>query len=263
MNVADEKLNRYLVASLMLHGVLVVVVIFSPSLFPLQGDSNWGSSTGGNGGINATIVGNLSGIPLPSPPVTREDVAANESPGLNRSEPAPVPPPPVNADPVPETRAPVKTTPPAKAARPAPPSKTKSPPSDEPSNAVPYGQGGRPAMSYGPFQTGAGEAGINFGDGAFGEKYGWYVTAITRRISENWLRSLVDDRIQRAPRVYLSFEIRRDGTIANVELKQGSNIPSLDRSAQRAILASNPLPALPGDYRGSSVTVSFYFEYSK
>jgi protein TonB len=61
----------------------------------------------------------------------------------------------------------------------------------------------------------------------------------------------------------LSFQIARDGTISNVEVKQSSGIPSLDRSAQRAILASNKLNPLPADYRGSSVDVTFYFEYSR
>src|SRR5262249_40006533 len=123
--------------------------------------------------------------------------------------------------------------------------------------------GGKPALTYGQFATGAGSAGIGFGDGAFGSQYGYYVDAITRRISQNWLKSLVDSRVQTAPRVYLGFDIARDGAISNIEVKQPSGIPSLDRSAQRAILASNPLPPLPGDYRGSSVSVSFYFEYSR
>jgi len=63
--------------------------------------------------------------------------------------------------------------------------------------------------------------------------------------------------------VYLSFNIERDGKISNPEIKQPSGIPSLDRSAMRAILASNPLPPLPGDYRGGTINVSFYFEYAR
>src|SRR5262249_35723778 len=132
-----------------------------------------------------------------------------------------------------------------------------------PDNKIPYGEGGRPAMSYGQFSTGAGQAGIGFGDSAFGDRYSTYVNAITRAISNNWLKSLVDARVQRAPRVYLGFDIARDGTISNVEVKQSSGIPSLDRSALRAVMNSNRLPALPSDFRGSSVSVSFYFEYSK
>jgi protein TonB len=61
----------------------------------------------------------------------------------------------------------------------------------------------------------------------------------------------------------MSFDIAKDGTISNIEVKQGSGIPSLDRSAERAVRNSNPLPPLPADYRGSSVSVSFYFEYSR
>jgi protein TonB len=128
---------------------------------------------------------------------------------------------------------------------------------------VPYGQGGRPALGYGQFSTGAGEAGIGFGDAAFGDRYGYYVTEITRRISNNWLKSMVDSRIQKAPRVYLTFDIARNGTISNIDVQQASGIPSLDRSAQRAVHASNPLPPLPADYPRSNVNVTFYFEYSR
>jgi TonB family protein len=118
-------------------------------------------------------------------------------------------------------------------------------------------------MAYGQFSTGAGEAGIGFGDAAFGDRYATYVNAITRAISNNWLKSMVDTRVQRAPRVYLTFVIGRDGTVSSVEVQQSSGIPSLDRSAQRAVLASNPLPPLPADYRGGNVNVTFYFEYSR
>ncbi|MBI4474013.1 MAG: TonB C-terminal domain-containing protein [Acidobacteria bacterium] len=262
MNGGPDRLNRYVVASTILHIGLFVTVVFAPSIFPMSGDVRWGSSTGGVGGINATLVDSVSGIPLPTPPVVQEDAVANESPGLNRSEPAPPAPPPPEAEPVPETKASVKTTPAPRPAKTATATKTKAPEQPEtPANAVPYGQGGRPDLAYGQFSTGAGQAGVNFGDGTFGQRYGWYVEAMTRRISQNWLRSIIDDRIRSAPRVYLSFEIERDGTVSNVEIKQSSGIPSLDRSAHRAILASSPLQALPNDYRGSSVTVSFYFEY--
>ena len=74
---------------------------------------------------------------------------------------------------------------------------------------------------------------------------------------------MVDTRLAKAPRVYLTFDIGRNGKISGVGVQQSSGIPTLDRSAQRAVLASDPLPALPPDYRGSSVSVTFYFEYSR
>ncbi len=260
MKVDGEKLQPCLVLSTVFHVVLFAVALFSPSLFPVRGDT-FGSVTGGAGGIDVKIVSSISGIPLPSPTVVQENAAANESAGFYRTEAA-TPAVPENAEPIPETEAPVKTTPSrperATAARSA-----KNEPPSSPNNTVPFGQGGRPAMSYGQFLTGAGSGGIQFGDGTFGDRYGWYVDSMTRRISQNWLKSLVDDRVRTAPRVYLNFDIQRDGTIENVDVVQSSGIPSLDRSALRAIMAANPLPSLPADYRGSRVTVNFYFEFSR
>jgi protein TonB len=263
MNFRADRFDRWVATSAALHAILLTALVFAPGLFP-GSDATWGSDTGGAGGINVNIVGSISGVPLPSPAVVREDAAANDSKGFYKSETAPPPPPPPDAEPIPETKAPVKITPPPRPPRPAAVARKTDPePPPTPENAVPFGQGGRPAMTYGQFPTGAGSAGIGFGDGTFGSQYGWYVDAITRRISQNWLQSLVDNRIRAAPRVYLSFDIDRRGTISNIEIKQPSGIPSLDRSAERAIRASNPLAALPSDYRGSSVTVSFYFEYAR
>jgi len=200
---------------------------------------------------------------LPTPPVVTPEAPANDSPGLYKS-PEPNPPAPdKTAEPVPETKAPVKATPTPKPKPTAPPAPKAATPEPPPSNAIPYGQGGKPALAYGQFSTGAGEAGIGFGDAAFGERYGAYVNAITRAVSSNWLKSMVDSRIQRAPRVYINFDIERDGSVSNVTVQQSSGIASLDRSAERAVRASNPLPPLPGDFRGSRVNVSFYFEYSR
>jgi protein TonB len=215
---------------------------------------------------------------LKTPEVVNDTAPANDSPGFYNSEPAPAAAPDKTAEPIPEPKAPVKTTPTPKPKPPAPETKStpapetksssapaaKSTPAPEtPTNAIPDGQGGRPSLAYGQFSTGAGEAGIGFGDTSFGDRYGTYVNSITRAISNNWLKSLVDASVQKAPRVYLSFTIAHDGTVSDVEVKQSSGNPSLDRSAKRAVLASNPLPALPPDYRGGNISVSFYFEYSR
>jgi protein TonB len=262
MTLAGERFDRSVVASLFLHAALFTLVIFSPKFFP-EFQLSWGSPTGGSGGINVKVVGSLSGVPLPTPEVVQEKAPANESPGFYKTEEAPPPPPPDKAELIPETKAPVKTTPPAKPPKPATVPKAAQAPEPPPSNAIPYGQGGRPAMAYGQFSTAAGPAGVGFGDATFGDRYGWYVEALTRRISQNWLKSLIDPRVAKAPRVYLSFDIAHDGKISNLGVQQSSGNPQLDRSAQRAILASDPMPALPPDYRGGNVNVIFYFEYSR
>src|SRR5207248_702610 len=151
-----------------------------------------------SGGISVKIAGGASGIPLPTPVAVNETAPANESPGLYKSEAAAPPAPDKTAVPIPETKAPVKTTPKAKA-QPAPPAAKSTTKPEAPPNAVLYGEGGRPALAYGQFPTGAGQAGIGFGDAAFGDRYGTYVNTITRTISNNWLKSMVDSRIQKAP----------------------------------------------------------------
>src|SRR5438876_3057345 len=206
MTVAAERFDRWLVASVFFHAAVFTFVIFSPKLFP-SFQSNWGSASGGSGGINVKIAGSVSGVPLPTPDVVQENAPANESPGFYKTEEAPPPPPPDKAELIPETKAPVKTTPSPKPPKPAPAPKSTPAPEPPPSNAIPYGQGGRPALAYGQSSTGAGAARIGSGDSTFGDRYGWYVDAITRAISQNWLKSLIDSRLNRALRVYLSFDI--------------------------------------------------------
>ena len=258
-----EKLDRWLFASVLLHGALFTLIIFSPKFFPTFG-ANWGSQSGGPVGTSVKIVGSISsGVPLPTPEVVTEDAPANDSPGLHKSEPEPAPVPDKTAEAVPEPKAPLKKTPPPKPSpKPAAqPSKAAAAP-DSPSNAIPSGQG-RPSLAYGQFSTGAGDAGIGFGDAGFGDRYSAYVNSIARSISGNWLKSMANVGNQKAPRVYMAFDIQRNGSILNIHMTQSSGIPSLDRTAERAIHASDPLPALPADYRGPSVSVSFYFEYSR
>lgn len=262
MTYEHERFDRSVVASVFLHAGLFAFVLFSPKFFSNLGPS-WGSQSASLGSaVSVKIAGSMSGIALPTPEVMNETAPANDNPGLYKSKPVEEPPEPTKkAIEIPDPK--VIKTPPAKKATPPTPPAAKAPPVPEtPPNAVPYGQGGPPAMSYGQFSTGAGDGGIQFGDAAFGDRFGTYVNTLKRTISNNWLKSMVDARVQKAPRVYITFDIERDGTVINVGVQQSSGIPSLDRSAQRAVSVSS-LPPLPSEYRGSKVNVIFYFEYSR
>ncbi len=254
--------------SLGLHVLFAIALFMLPGVFPAYGIAGWGSEEGGGEGVRVEIVSSISGIPLPAPAVVNETAAANESAGFFESEIAPAPEetaatevPAPEAEPVPETLAPVETTPAPIPPTPAP-REAPDPPAI-PDNAVPFGEGGRPAISYGQFAAGDGTGAIAVGDGAFGERYGSYVETITRRVSENWIQSMIAGNVRQAPRIYVSFDILRDGTIINEQIEESSGIPSLDRSAMRAIFASNPLAPLPRDFRGRSVNVRFWFEYNR
>ena len=266
MSAKGEKFDRWLMVSICLHAVVFVLVLLVPFVFPDRGNVAWGSEADREGGVQVRLVSSLSGVPLPAPAAVRDNATPNESKGLYEEEPgdtgAATTEPADPAEALPEVTASARTTPRPDSGRPSNRQEEDSK-AASPIGAIPYGQGGRSAVSYGQFSTGAGTAGLTFGDGAFGDRYGWYVTSMTRRISQNWLQSLVNAEVQRAPRIYLDFDILRDGTIDGIEVMQSSGVPSLDRSALRALYASDPLPPLPAEYRSGLVSVRFWFEYQQ
>ncbi len=222
--------------------------------------NNWGGIGGGS--VEVGIVGHMPGIPLPKPAAVTESRVVDESQGLYKSEPKPkdVPPPP-DAHSLPafdRNKPPVVPTHPSKVLE------DTTPP---PSNAVPYGGGGSPALPYSQFTvSGATQGGMGFtgpGGGDFGSRFPWFVEAVRNRISSNWLQTMVDPSVRWAPRAVITFQILRDGSIANVQLLQSSGNRSVDNSAVRAILGSSPVTRLPNDYSGSTVNVEFWFEFRR
>jgi len=223
-------------------------------------DAGWGAE---GGSMTVGLVGSVPAIPMPRPDVVTESRVVDESKGLYKSEPQPKVE--EKATPIPKFE---KNKPPKYNSRPSRLLEDKTIP---PPNAVPYGGGGSPAVPYSTPSTtmtlGAStQGGMSFngsGGGNFGSRYGWYVEAVNRRVSSNWLQSTIDPSISFAPRVDVTFQILRDGTVANVQVTQSSGNQSVDLSAVRAIRASSPLQQLPGDYAGTFVTVDFWFEYRR
>jgi periplasmic protein TonB len=253
-----ENLRGPLLASIVFHGLLLVFAV-AYTLWGSRLGKGWGTSLNTGSAIHVNAVASLPGVPLPSPRLIAPSTVAVESPGLYKTEPVPKPPPTQDMEKIPKFKEAVKPDN-RKILANKRIQKDIVPP---PANAIPYGQGGKPAMSYSAVTTAAGEAGVAIGQGDFGERYGWYVQAVRNRISGNWLLSTVSPSILSAPRVYVDFDIQRDGTIANPRVTQSSGIPEVDRSALRAVLASSPLTPLPPDYSGNKVSVEFYFDYKR
>jgi TonB family protein len=114
---------------------------------------------------------------------------------------------------------------------------------------------------------GSSQGGLGFtgagGGGDFAGRFPWYVEAVRRRISGNWLHSTVDPSIRWAPRAVVSFQVFRDGSVGNIQMLRSSGNTSVDNSAVRAILNSSPLERLPNDYAGSFVIVEFWFDFRR
>jgi protein TonB len=136
---------------------------------------------------------------------------------------------------------------------------------EEESNQVAFGEGGPVSGPYGTFSAAGakGGFGITGGGGDFGTKYAWYVHVIQQKVADNWLKYEVDPRITSAQRVYITFDIARDGHPANVQVEQSSGVPSLDISAVRALQRIDTFGPLPSDYSGGKITVEYWFDYKK
>jgi periplasmic protein TonB len=252
-----ETLSGTLLLSVILHASAFILAI-AYTMFGFNFGHGSGKSWDTNGAIHANAVSALRGVPLPTAMLATLNNVATQDPGLYRKEPEPLPMPEPRAQEIPKFQDAVK---PEKVIR-----VNKRMPKEEitpPTNAIPVGTGGKPVMSTGQFSNAAGEGELNVAGGDFGARYGWYVAAVRSRISTNWLLSTVSPNILTAPRVYLTFEILRDGTIENVQTTQSSGIPEVDRSALRAVLASNPLGPLPPDFSGSKVSVNFFFDFHR
>lgn len=252
-----ESLRGSLLVSLGFHGLLAILAV-SYTAIDLHRGAGWGNPWGGKGSsARIGVVNSLPGMPLPAPMLATPNTLATENPGLYKEQPQPRPEAPKEAEEIPKFQ---DATPPKPAIR---VNKRIQPDNVPPPNAIPTGEGGRPSLSYGQFVNEEGGSGIGFGEGMFGERYGWYVQATRNRISSNWLMSTISPNIVMARRLYVRFDILRDGTISNIQLAQPSGMPEVDRSALRAVAASNPLGPLPQDFSGSKVSVSFYFDFRR
>ena len=248
------QLSRPLAWSVGLHlAFTAFVVLYTVFIHGYRGEG-WGGGGGGDA-MGAVLV---TTVPLPANPVQTQNVLATDSKGLSKSQPK-VPEQEPEAIPIPDKGAKTKPKPVTSATQ------RKPVPEPEESNQIPYGEGGPVSGPYGMFSAGGAKGGFGFtgGGGDFGNRFSWYVKVVQQKVSGNWLKYEVDPRITAANRVYLTFDISRDGRPNNVQIEQSSGIPSLDISAVRAIQRIDTFGPLPPDYSGNRVSVEFWFDYKR
>jgi periplasmic protein TonB len=249
-----DKWGRNLAWSAGLHIVVAGSIILYATVVSGSKGSGWGAGGGGDA-MGVTLV---SSVPLPASTVQTQNVLANESKGLAESQPKAEEKEP-EAIPIPDKNAKIQPKPRSSAQQ-----KPKPEP-EEASNVVPFGEGGPVSGPYGNFNAGGAKGGFGFtgGGGDFGSRFAWYVRVVQQKVSENWLKYEVDPGVTEARRVYVTFDIKRDGQPTNVEVEQSSGVPSLDQSAVRALQRIDTFGPLPPDYSGNKVSVEFWFDYKR
>jgi TonB family protein len=257
-NLDDLSFNRFLGYSAWFHIGLTAIML--TGVWVQRTGNAWGGIGGGSdSGVRVSLVSS-AGIPMPQPSITSlESNAVDPTKGLNKEEPKPTPEPKADATKLPkfEKEKPLPKSKPSKVFE----SKT---PSAE--NAVPYGKGGQTTLPSGysdfPGPAYGGVAVRGQGGGEFDtHRYGWYIEAVKNRIYGNWQQWTIDAaaRASRTMHCAITFTINRDGSLKDIHLSESSGNSSYDNSALRAVLSSDPVTKLPGDYSGSYVTATLDF----
>jgi protein TonB len=247
----QERWKEPLTYSFVFHLVLTGAMFLVAFVFGPHHSENWGINNGD--AVDATLV-SASALPIPHADESN-NIVANDSKGATETQPQPKP---VETEdgisiqgkvkPQPIKPKPVATT----TIRPPRPIPT---PQD---TAVPYGEGGPVSGPYGTFSAPHTQGGLSFKNADFGTRFAYYCRGINSTLSLNWFKP----DVQNAHRVYLLFDIMRDGSPTNVRVEQSSGVPALDQLAVRAVQRSDFGP-LPPEYTDSKLQVEFWFDYAK
>jgi TonB family protein len=108
--------------------------------------------------------------------------------------------------------------------------------------------------------NGPGGSGLGLRIGGKGGKYSYYVDAVLTKISSNWANPFAGSGVRFSSTVY--FVIRKDGKITSVKVEKSSGNELFDRSAERAVILTQNVPALAGEFANQdSLKLHLEFEY--
>ena len=239
--------------SLALHAAFAALLLTWGILF--HRGENWGSANATAGAIQATMV---SQIPLPPKPFTDQNaVLATETP----SPAPPAPAPRTIETPIPDAiPIPIKPAKPAKTAdrtTPAPPLHPQ--PFKAQPDKAPAGESPAPQMAMSTTQTRTGTFAVGETDATFGVHFGYYNDQIKRKLMAEWYTTLLDKQAT-GHRVYIAFQVARDGSVSHIQVAQPSGDATLDQVSLSAVRHIDTFGPLPDAYQGSYINVMYYFE---
>ena len=252
----DGRFGGGLAGSFALHAVAATLLL--SWAYVSHSGKSWGEAAATAGAIQATMV---SDIPLPpKAPMDENNVLATENPS-----PAPIAPTPktgeiAKSDAIP---IPVKPTKPVKTADKATPAPPLHPqPIKVDPNKVQAGEGAGVKIAMSSIQTRAGTANIYVSDTAFGTKFAYYIQEVNQKVASQWYTAMLDPQAV-GHRLYVTFQIERDGSVAHIQIAQPSGNASLDRTGLSAVQHVDNFPSLPEAYTGNYIDVTFYFDPSQ
>ena len=197
---------------------------------------------------------------LPIPPKLSTDannVLATETPS-----PAPITPTPATvAAPKPDSvPIPVAPTKPLKTAeKNAPPPPRHPQPVKVDPTKVQTGEAPGLNVAMSSIQTRVGTSSINVTDSAFGTRFAFYIQQINQKLAAQWLTPMLDPNAK-GHRVYIVFQVGRDGTPSNVRIQTPSGDKTLDQTALHALQRIDTFGPLPDGYTGNYINAVYQFD---
>lgn len=238
----QSRLGRFISGSAAAHVALAVVALIVPMTRPRVGP------------IEDTMTVSLAGPIGGGATAPQRRVEAAAAPAVSKpSAPAPKEAHTVREVPVPKPKEkPVK---PKKET--APPKETEH---DTPPSAGDSKASGPEAKGPGPATPGA-PTGVTASVGGGDASLGWYGAAVKAALESAWQKPYLEDQTGTAS-VVIAFDIARDGATRDVRIVTSSGVPTLDRSAQRAVIEASPLPALPPTWKDDTLPATMRFDLS-
>lgn len=291
--VSHGKPRNFAILSVLFHVGLVAIALcvglFMPSGSVLLLGTGGGGKGGGlaEGSIGVGMVGELPAGEdfYKAPARTLEAAAQGETqPPVEETKPEEKPETKVEKEPVtPQKDEFVTETAPNKKPKPTPAAAPRQTPTTTRSGAVASSSspvvgtaekavgvhgGTAPAGSGstgGGFGTGSGVSlGNGSGSGGGGGIYdSWYARQVEMKVGSNWLKSRMGVQFSGQHRVVIQFDVTADGHIEGITIIQSTGPEAFERSAIRAVKASETLPPIPSQYRMQFDRVRFeaVFEY--
>ena len=113
-----------------------------------------------------------------------------------------------------------------------------------------------PASNSGDVEVLSDTMGVNFGP---------YLQGVLATVKSNWLKLIPETArppVMKRGLVAIEFAILKDGKLAGLRVIASSGDIALDRAAYGALTNSNPLPPLPGEFRGKYLQLRIKFRYN-
>jgi TonB family protein len=110
-----------------------------------------------------------------------------------------------------------------------------------------------------PQGSGQGEGLIQFD--SKGADFGPWIRRFIAQVKRNWF--IPSAAMMMKGHVVITFDVHRDGSITDVQVKAPSTVEAFDRAAFNALISSNPTQPLPSDYPSDSAFFTVTFLYNE